>query len=316
MRKTASGPTLATRTFGQSTLAKLSSTGTVGVAAQLPGVSLDSLFKFVFPTRLENPDTVGRLELFAYFGPTDDDGFLRGGPGGAHRHTDHEISQMASDTCLEACFEAFGDKPRSLVDITVRSIHRVAMKQRYDKRTMRDILDGLAVDSNGRMNFTEVQKVIIASQKRRLVEFRHRAEAGLPIEAPKENAPRVGFQSKSAKELMELTRKKKMNIKEEDVAHGKRLNSYGTLCGTLEQQNLGGALRANVLLMRSLGDVDDRWDRYCAVRRIGRSSYVKAKNESRINLAMDEGLSNKHPHTSSLIAATAHGSSAAVQLAA
>merc|ERR1712183_1251612 len=57
----------------------------------LPGVLEQGLRQFLCPSTLENPDVVGRLELFAEYGPTDDDGFLRGGVGGRRSHTDLEI---------------------------------------------------------------------------------------------------------------------------------------------------------------------------------------------------------------------------------
>merc|ERR1712232_441394 len=103
---------------------------------------------------------------------------------------------------------------------------------------------------------------------------------------------------------------------EQEVAMGRRLHSYATLVAPIEQQNLGQELRGNVMLMRTPGDVKDRWDRYCAVRRTGRPGYVGSRNEGRFNPSLDDGLGNKHPGVSSLLAASASGSSAGAQLAA
>ena len=41
--------------------------------------------------------TYVRMDLFAYYGPCDDDGQLRGGPAGQHLHTDLEIRQMITE---------------------------------------------------------------------------------------------------------------------------------------------------------------------------------------------------------------------------
>lgn len=286
---------------------------------------MQSLMRFLYPTSLENPDSTGRLELFARFGPTDEEGQLRGGPNGAHVHTNLELAQMASHACREALFACFVPKPRSSVEAIVDALHKVAMAQRYSKQEVRQILRDVAIDQDGRMNFTAMQDVILATQQQRLQALHKRAQAGLPVAAPKEAPPRVLFQSKSAAQLMQLTQNKKASAQEEQLQLHKRMHSYSSLVAGLEQQNQSLGLRANVTLVRSLGDVHDRWDRYCAVRRTGRSTYVGAKNlhlhadhprlDERFNPSMDDGLTNKYPGVASLLAASASGSSAAVQLA-
>merc|ERR1712151_1367145 len=100
-----------------------------------------------------------------------------------------------------------------------------------------------------------------------------------------------------------------MGHQEEDVNITRRIHSYSTLIGGLEDQAQIDQLRANVLLVRGPGGVNDKWDRYCAMRRTGRSSYVKTRNETRYNPSMDDGMANKHPSCSSLLAASASGSS-------
>mmetsp|Transcript_2476 Transcript_2476/g.2701 ORF Transcript_2476/g.2701 Transcript_2476/m.2701 type:complete len:81 (+) Transcript_2476:195-437(+) len=70
----------------------------------------------------------------------------------------------------------------------------------------------------------------------------------------------------------------------------------------MEDQNLQNQLVSNVILCRNNGDVDDRWDRYCALRRVGKATYVKARNQPHSGFAsMDDGLSDKHPGVSSLL---------------
>lgn len=288
------------------------------------GVSMQSLMRFLFPSTLENPDSTGRLELFAQYGPGDEQGFLRGGPCGAHAHSDLEVAQMCKENCREALFEAFAPRPRSAVEAVVGMLFPVAMSQRYTEQEVRRILRSVPTNDQGRMNFAEMQKAILASQRLRLSTLIKRAEGGKPIAPPKERPPRVLFQSKSAGTLMAVTRKAKVNMQEEQMRDTKLLNSYACLAAPLEHQNQALLVRANTILVRGPGSVDDRWDRYCAVRRTGRSSYVGAKNwdnhrdhprlDERFNPSMDDALANKYPGTSSLLCASAGGSSAAAQL--
>lgn len=301
---------------------------TVSAPSVLPGragVSMQSLLRFLYPSNLENPDSTGRLELFAQFGPTDEDGRLRGGSGGVHIHSDSELAQMASHACREALFELFAPRPRSSVEAIVETLHKVAMSQRYSEQDVHRILRDVEPDKFGRSNFSKMQDAILASQQKRLAALVARAQAGKPVLPPKERPPKVLFQSRSAAHLMQPSEKKKLNFAEEMSKESKRLNSYAHMVAPLELQNQALGVRSSVVLVRGPGDVHDRWDRYCALRRTGRSSYVGAKNfgahadhpalDLRFNPAMDEGISNKYPGVSSLVSACAQGSSAAVQLA-
>lgn len=285
------------------------------VPVNLPGVSLQSLRRFLFPPSLENPDTTGRLELFALYGPTDEDGFLRGGVSGSHRHTDLEIKLMVEHNCREALFEQL-KKPRSTVESLVNSLLPVAMAQKYTWADVERILQNVP-EKDGRLDFSEVQRAIFASQRQRFQVLLRRAKGGKPIAPPVERAPKVPYQSKAAAQLMEVTQQVKFNCQaEKETSDSRRLHSYSASIAGLEDQQQSAQLRANVLLMRGPGSLDDRWDRYCAMRRTGRSSYVKARNQPRFNPSMDEGIANKHPSCSSLMAASAGGSSAAALLGA
>lgn len=297
---------------------------TMAVPPGRGGVAMASLLRFLFPASLKNPDSTARLELYARFGPADEDGLLRGGPCGAHAHSDLEVAQMSSHNCREALYECFAPRPRSSVEAMVEMLFKVAMTRRYAEQEVRDILKDVQVDGSGRMNFSELQQVILASQKQRLTTLVRRAEGGKPVAPPKERPPRVLFQSKSAATLMKVTEKSKVNVQEEELRQTKRLHSYSSLVAGLEQQNHTLAMRSNTALLRHPGSVNDRWDRYCAIRRTGKSSYIGAKNwgchadhprlDERFNPSMDDGISNKYHGVSSLLAASANGSSAGVMM--
>lgn len=279
-------------------------------------VPFETLERFLYPPLLENSNSTGRLELFARFGPTDEEGQLRGGAGGMHVHTHGEINEMIRHDCREALFSLF-DRPRNDVEVIVDTLMPTAMASRYTREEVQSLLSRVPCDESGRMNFRAMQRAVLASQQRRLRAIVARVNAGKPIAPPKERPQKVGFQSAPAAHRMEVTtRKKFMNDQIQELAQSKRLNAYCTLVAPLENQCMSRKLSSNVLLVRSPGDVDERWDRYCALRRTGRSSYIGARNEHRFNPTNDEGLGNKHPGVSSLMAASAQGSSAAMQLAA
>jgi len=288
---------------------------------QLLGVSMVGLLKFLFPTRLANPDSCGRLEIFAKYGPTDEDGNLRGGQSGAHIHGDTEVANMVKHNCRESLYNMFLPKDRSTVESIVDTLMPAAMAERYTELEVAHLLRHVGrypagQACSGRMIFTDLQECVKASQTKRLGEMAKRAMSGKPICPPKERPQKVPFQSKSAYILQGVTRKKKYQPMEEEIAKSKRLHSYSCLCASLEDQALTEAVMMNASLCRPLGRLDDKWDRYCALRRTGRSSYVQTRNSYRFNPAMDCGLGNKHPSVSSLLVASCAGSSAGALLGA
>lgn len=296
---------------------KAGGSGTASARERLLGVSMQALMKFLFPTRLENPDSCGRLEVFGKYGPTDEDGNLRGGVGGAHIHGDVEVKQMIEHGCREALYNLFLPKDRSTVESTVETLMPTAMAQRYTEDEVKDLLHKVPrYKDTGRMKFTEMQETIKAIQKRRLGEMAKRAMSGKPIAPPKERPLKVPFQSRPAYELMAVTRAKKMMPMQEQISMGKKLHAYSTLCASLEDQSLTESVVMNCNLCRGLGPLNDKWDRYCALRRTGRSSYVQTRNTYRFNPSMDCGIGNKHPGISSLVTASCAGSSAGALLGA
>jgi hypothetical protein len=278
---------------------------------------MKSLLKFLFPERLENPDSCGRFEIFGKFGPGDEDGNLRGGAHGAHIHGDVEVKQMIEHNCRESLYTLFLPKDRSTVESTVETLMPTAMAQRYTELDVKHILHNIPrYPGTGRMIFTPMQETIKASQLKRLGEMVERAMSGKPIAPPKERPLKVPFQSKPAYELRALTRQKKHGPMGEEISRGKLLHGYSCLCASLEDQALTEQVKMNCNMCRDLGPLDDRWDRYCALRRSGRSSYVQTRNTYRFNPSMDCGLGNKHPAVSSLLAASCAGSSAGALLGA
>merc|ERR1712066_1050109 len=170
------------------------------------------------------------------------------------------------------------------------------MSQKYTEPQVRRLLREVPRHpGTGRLQFKELQECIKNIQTKRMGELAKRAAGGKPIAPPKERPLKVPFQSKPAYHLQEVTRRKKHMPQEEPISQGKRMHAYSTHVASLEDQSLGEQVKMNSIMCRDLGRLDDRWDRYCALRRTGRSSYVTSKNEYRFNPSMDCGLGNKHP---------------------
>jgi hypothetical protein len=282
---------------------------------------MDTLLKFLFPADLASPDSCGRLEIFGMYGPTDEEGKLRGGRGGAHIHQHSEISSMIKENCREALFILFKreyGKDRSAVECIVDTLLPTALAQRYTELEVRQFLSAARrYPETGRLMFDmDFKDLVKEIQRKRLRALAKRAMGGKPIAPPKERPLVVPFQSRPAYALTEITRKKKLTPQEEPVKNFKRMHAYSTLVAGLEDQQLAEQVKMNSIMCRDVGRLDDRWDRYCALRRTGRSSYVGSRNAYRFNPSMDCGLGNKHPGISSLLTASCGGSSAAALLGA
>jgi hypothetical protein len=259
------------------------------------GVLVSALFKFLFPPNLEHPESTGRADVFAWYGPVDDDGELRAGPQGKHKMTHLEIRQMVQELNREQLYSLFS-RPRETVETVVNELLPKAMSHHYTEKEMQALLAGVSTTRAGRAKFEELQKVILADQRRRLVTL---LEGGEITKAKRQPIP---YQTRPAAVLTEMTRKKKLLPCQEFMAITKNLHRHGSLIAPIEQQNLSGTMAANVNLVRELGSMNDRWDRYCGLRQTGKASYVKARNHPRADVRGDGSLPDKGPSVSSLTA--------------
>lgn len=258
------------------------------------GVLMSSLMNFLFPSRLGNPPSTGRLDLFAYYGPCDDHGDLLGGPGGNHIHTDLEIKHMIHKLNEEQLYTLIA-RPRATVETMVQELLPKAIGHCYDQHDIQRLFQGLSPDA-GRYCFRDMQNIILKDQRRRLMTL---IKGGEIQKTAREMIP---FQTRPAKILQEITTRKKLRPNEEIIERSKRMTAFSGLVAPLEQQNMSNAIANNVKLVRGLGRVEDRWDRYCALRRVGKVSYVGARNMSRTALHGDDDLADKAARCSTLTA--------------
>merc|ERR1719258_196 len=126
-----------------------------------------------------------------------------------------------------------------------------------------------------RAKFAELQQVILADQRRRLVML---LDGGEITKAKREPIP---YQTKAAKVLRKITTKPKLLPCQEFLSTMKRMHANGGLIAPIEQQNMSSQLANNVMLVRDLGRANDRWDRYCGLRQTGKACYVKTRNVKR-----------------------------------
>lgn len=235
---------------------------------------MSALMKFLFPAHLEHPESTGRLDVFAHYGPVDEEGHLRGGPLGNHIHADLEIRQMIKELNRETLLALLG-RPRETVETMIQELLPKAVAHHYTEREIFALFGGVSEDENGRRSFADLQRVVLADQRRRLLTL---IRGGEIFRASRKAIP---FQTRPAEILTTMTRKSKLLPCQEFIVLSKKLHAQAGLIAPLEQQNLSQQLAANVQLTTGLGDVNDRWDRYCALRRTGHCSYVKARNNPR-----------------------------------
>merc|ERR1719326_1484561 len=245
-----------------------------GAHQQIPGVNMAALMKFLFPAHLEHPESTGRLDVFGHFGSVDENGYLRGGPKGNHIHTDLEIRQMIKELNREQLLALLG-RPKETVETMIAELLPKAVAHHYTEREIQVLFGGVSEDENGRRSFADLQRVVLADQRRRLLTLIRGGEISRSLRMP------IPYQTKPAEMLTAMCRKPKLLPNQEFIVRTKNLHAQAQLIAPLEQQNLSQQLAANVQLVTGLGNCNDRWDRYCSLRKTGHCSYVKARNNPR-----------------------------------
>jgi len=224
------------------TEAKMQGDSTRGVVPARD-VTPEQLHLFLFPTSLEHPESTGRLELFARYGPVDQAGKLRGGISGSHVHTDLEIRQMIHHETREMLFTLF-KKPRETVEVIVDSLMPAAMVYSYTWQEVKHLLKPCFQEmgsNGGKLHFARMQKIILQNQRERLQALLKDKNA-----AYKERGPKNPFQSKPQHALLAPIAKKQLNSQEEQHWRRTRLQRFCTLLAEIEDQNLQNQLVSNV----------------------------------------------------------------------
>jgi len=241
--------------------------------ASQKGMPIEAVFKFLFPPTLEQPESTGRLDLLAHFGPVDDEGFLRAGMSNRHRICDHEIKKMISSMNESLLYELFA-RPKDTVEVVVKEILPKAVSHCYTEAEIRRLISPVSADHENRLPFREIQDIILKDQRRKLLTLIHGGNITAEIRK------QIPFQNKAQKIMTRILRKKKLIPQQEFLYKTKLLQGNACLIAPIEMQNLSSQLSNNILLLRGVGSVSDKWDRYCALRQTGAASYVNTRNSA------------------------------------
>ncbi|KAF4666654.1 hypothetical protein FOL47_003957 [Perkinsus chesapeaki] len=223
-------------------------------------ITWERLMAFLNPSRLEHPQIAQRLALFAMYGPSDDEGFLRAGYLGRHKLADFEVDRMARE-CYEAELIKLLNRPKDILTVIVAELLPKALDFQYKEKDVEELFACITRDPEGFMHFSDLQRVITTDFHRRLTSVIDSSKS--PAKPGNDGLP---FQSAQASRLTAVCRKKKLLPNQEFEVLSSKLHRGATLIASLEEQNMSASLSANVQLIRRLGPTHDRWDRYCAVR--------------------------------------------------
>ena len=198
------------------------SSGSASGGGPNKGVLMSSLMQFLFPAHLEHPESTGRLDVFAHYGPCDDNGDLRGGFLGRHVHTDLEVRHMIWKLNRET-LESLFTQPKETVAAMVEELLPKANRHHYTDKEIVKLFATICPDSDGRVQFADLQNIILKDQRRRFVTLIKGGEIGKPTRCP------IPYQTQPAKDLTYITRAKKVRNCEEYLVVAKNLHTQGTL---------------------------------------------------------------------------------------
>jgi hypothetical protein len=135
---------------------------------------LNELLNFIFPSNLQHPLTNSRLFIFGLYGPLDDRGLLRSGKGGKHILMEYELDQMCQQIEREDLIEIYMHRARDAATLTtpeqdaiinqadahLKKAKGKAMLPQMTREEIIDLLVDFPRDSDGRLNFHEVQNFL------------------------------------------------------------------------------------------------------------------------------------------------------------
>ena len=217
------------------------------------------LHEFIFPEHIEHPDTTGRLELLAYLGPAE--GKLFGGYLGRHEVQDGEITGMILQQVTETCRKIIGKAKDAVV---AEAVKKSFLSRRITEEELVGLVKTIPVLDSGCLDFRRLQQVVLGMHHARISEIADQLSSkslnqGVVVK-------KVGYRHADTKQY---TRKQKSN----DVLMGKLHRGVFSITHVDEVASTE-SVRSNIKLIRPLGPFGDKWDRSCATRNTGKTSYV------------------------------------------
>jgi hypothetical protein len=222
------------------------------------------VFEFVFPGHIEHPDTTGRLEVLAYLGPVTPEGKLLGGYLGRHELQDLEITGMILQQVTDTAKKIIGPGKEAVVAEAVKKSYTTA---RISKDKLIDVLKNVPIFDSGCLDFRRLQKTVLEMHHARISEICDQLSSKSLNQGVVENkviyrhAPTVQYQRKMKK------------IGKIDPLFKKLHKGVFSITG-IDETAETESMRANIKLIRPVGNYADKWDRSCATRKTGHGSYV------------------------------------------
>ncbi|DBA00207.1 TPA: hypothetical protein N0F65_007832 [Lagenidium giganteum] len=135
-------------------------------------VRLEDLMNFLFPPHMQHSNSVGRLFVFALYGPLDHKARLRSGEKGLHVVTDQELNTMSTRIEREDILAVYRlcSLTQEEEEEVIRQVDRhLKSFPRYTKRDIEALFQPLPRDAQGCMSFHDMQRAIIKERLRRVV---------------------------------------------------------------------------------------------------------------------------------------------------
>lgn len=149
---------------------------------------LDDLMKFLFPKHLQHPFTAERLFIFAFYGPPDEFGQMRTGFKQNRILGDYELEAMCKQLEREDIIQTYLHKKKDFgllsskeqemivaqADAHMKKAKGKAMLPPLSQSDIMDLLKGINSNSNGFMNFHELQNLVSKYRDDRVMKFKQK----------------------------------------------------------------------------------------------------------------------------------------------
>lgn len=274
---------------------------------------IDDLIDFVFPAELQHPLAASRLIIFGLYGPLDEAMRLRSGRQGQHILAEYELETMSIQIEREDILQVYLHRSRDMgllngaeqdmminqADARLKQEKGKAMLPRISKEDVRQLLEHLPRDEDGRISFHEAQKVIDDFRRNRIQQFKlvyPKLTSGKKTVEPADATNKVVKSSSkglgrtvSASVAPQTMFQKMRGLGPADLIEQttKRLGKHGFKITSIDEPS-NETMASNVRLLREIpphftDEADGRkpgWNETCALRGAGLGSLVKTTGGS------------------------------------
>ena len=246
---------------------------------QLCLVDIEDIITFVFPEELQHPLAAARLFVYGDYGPLDEYGNLRSGPGGSHILAVWELDNMCTQAEREDVVKIFLHRARDMGMLSSKEQEAIigqadghlkrakgkAMLPMISADDIRDLLSDVPRHQGGLCSFHEVQRTIQQFRETRVKEYKlvfpsiaggtkknnTSAEDGVIVPRTKKKPKKISRVSGiTAPPSMFMAGEGNNNVEVVDQTN-KLLCKYASVLNELDNQNDTNVV-ANVRLLRTV----------------------------------------------------------------